>query len=185
MEQPAQLGGFPGLLHQYLLKQPSQTSLVVAKAHPILTSLVGDYRYLGCYFPATHAACLDVLRKIPPAVLLFQPPAPQVIFAYHGHSFRVERAQSVTFCAIFEELEKQRKHCQKLVNEAVKRRYTIYTRATYTYTMEQLNGPLRKDRSACQADCAGRCIYFQAEGSVMDDTQEVRMARNHVSFAGW
>lgn len=184
--QPStQLGGPPGLIQQYIRDKPSETSRTIAKAHPMLIPVAGDFSYERTPHAVTHAISMSSMRKASSSTLLFQPPSHRVYIIFHDYGYTIERPEGVTFGAIFEELEKKRKQCQKTIDEVVKCRYTIYTRQAFSYAMGQLKGPLREDLRTCQSDLVERYVYVHAEDGVMEDDHDVWMARNHVLWTGW
>lgn len=182
-------GGTSGGVHRYIVEEPSETSRVIAKAHPMLIPITHNVtfpleRSLDWAFP--HALDPKVMENATRSALLFQPPSKRVSFVVcHGRCFLVESAEGVTFGAILDHLDQQRKNCWKIIEETAELPYTLSTRAAYASAVKLLEGPLREDWSECPQGCEEQYVYFEAEDTLTDNNRDVWMARNHPRFAGW
>lgn len=185
-------------LHRSIVEEPSETSEVITKAHPMLIPLADDSTHhfdKSFYWEFTHALESTTVEKVSRSALPFQPPPAGVSFIYREERFFIKRAEGVTFGAIFDHLGQERKRCRKIVEKTAKPPHALSAVGVYEdaiilnamrlKAIRLLEGPLRDDPSNCPRGIEEQYLYFSAEDAIMDDDREVSIARCDSGFTGF
>lgn len=103
----------------------------------------------------THKVLCASIEKAPASALAFQPPLQKVKLYYIYHSTVVSRStEGITFGVIREELDRQRRESQKMIDDLASRDWTPKKRARFAQAMRHCE----INRSP---DLAEPCIFFK------------------------
>lgn len=158
---------------QYIEPKPIQCGYIIVEAHPLLTSLEYPTKAIpvdrnGRLCPpeyklpydATHKVLCITVDSAPASALVFQPPPPIVGVYYIYQRVLVEHTKGgVTFGAVREEIDRQRKECQEMIDDLAKRDWTPEKRKKLKAGMRRLK---------CIYPCKKSSRYFTDSGEERD-----------------